>query len=225
MNGIWILLLLIISAALPAFIVFIWFKAIKSPVTLPLFLASLAAGVVSLLAAVLVQRFFPPPGKDMLGAIFFGVFIRIALVEEASRLVGLIPLLKLINRRRDLNKSFCAAIGFASGLGFGMMESAFYGVSGVNIILLRALTAAPLHGACGIRAGVAIFTVRKHPVQALFLFISAVLLHGAYNLIIVSPAFPPLLAAFIALAALFTSIHYLTKAPGMDDENTSTSAP
>jgi RsiW-degrading membrane proteinase PrsW (M82 family) len=220
MNGILILLLLIITSALPVIIAFFLFRARKSPLTPPWFLASLAAGIISLLAAVLVQRLFPSPGNGVLGTVFFGIFIRIALIEEASRLITLIPLFNAVKRRQCLDLPFCAAIGFVSGLGFAMMESAIYGISDLKIILFRVFTATLLHGACGIRAGAAFFTARKHPVHAILIFISAVLIHGAYNLIIVSPALPSILAVFIAFAALFASIHYFAKTPGKEDENT-----
>jgi RsiW-degrading membrane proteinase PrsW (M82 family) len=219
MTGTWILLLLIITAALPAIIFFIWLRVTNSPFTLPWFLLSIAAGIISLLAAALAQKLFPPPNMEGLWPVFFGLFIRVALVEEASRLVGLIPILNVIKRRQNLDKSFCVTVGFVSGLGFAMMESAFYGISDFNIILIRAVTAAPLHGACGIRVCAAFLAIRKHPLKAIFLFTSAVLIHGAYNLIIASPALPSLLTIPIAFAALFASIHHLRKTAAKDDEN------
>ena len=217
MNGIWLLLLLIITAALPVIIVFCWLRVKKSPVTLPWFLAFLAAGIFSVFVAAIAQRLFPPPGMNELWALFFGVFIRIALVEETSRLVSIIPLLAIIRRRKNLDRSFCGALGFVSGLGFAMMESAFYGISDFKIILLRAVTAAPLHSACGIRVCAAFLAVREHPVKAFSLFISTVLIHGAYNLIILNPALPSVLAILIAFATLFASIRYFSKTP--DDDN------
>ncbi|MCL2318911.1 MAG: PrsW family glutamic-type intramembrane protease [Treponema sp.] len=217
MNGIWILLLLIITAALPAIIVYFWFRSRKSPVTLPWFLVSFTAGIVSLLAAVLIQNLFPPSGGGGLGQVFFGVFVRIALVEEASRLITLIPLLKAGNRRPGTDRTFGAALGLTAGLGFAAMENALYGTADIHITLLRIFSAAPLHGACGIRAGSAASIFRQHPVKALFLFLSAVLIHGAYNLMIVSPAVPSLLAVPTAFAAIFASLSSL-KTSGEDDE-------
>ena len=216
MSGIWILLLLILSAALPAIIVFFWFRARKSAVTLPWFLAALAAGILSLLIVALIQKFFIPlnkNGMNELGHIFFSIFIRIALVEEASRLITLIPLLKAGSLRKTSQsvdyRSFGASLGLAAGLGFAMIENASYGIADINITLLRAFTAAPLHGACGIRAGAAVFIFAKHPVKSIFLFISAIFIHGAYNLMIVSPALPSILAVLIAFAALFASLPYI----------------
>ena len=213
MKGIWILLLLILTAAIPVIIVFFWFRrrrlAGKSSVSLLWLLVSLTAGIISLLAAALFQSLFPPSGRAGLGPLFFGVFIRVALVEEASRLVTLIPLFKAGNRRRYIDKTFGAALGLAAGLGFAAIENALYGTADINITLLRAFTAAPLHGACGIRAGAAASVFRQHPSKALFLFISAVLIHGTYNLMIESPILPSALAVLIAFAALFASLPYI----------------
>jgi len=220
MSGTWVLLLLITTMALPVIVVFFWFRVLKSPITLPWFLASLAAGIISVLAAVLVQRLFPPPGTGGFLPLLFGVFIRIALVEEASRFVSLVPLLSVIKRSNNFDKPFFVALGLVSGLGFAMIESAFYGIaeSDFRIMVLRAVTAAPLHGACGIRVCAALLSVRSHPVKALAIFASAVLIHGAYNLMIVNPALPSWLAIPIAFAALFASIHYFTKTSDRDEE-------
>ena len=223
MNGIWILLLLVLSAVFPAVIVFFWFRVRKSPVNLPWFLASLAAGIISLFAAAAIQSSFFLPGSEWrggLGPVFFGIFVRIALVEEASRFLTLVPLLKVLHRR--LGRRFCAdsalgaAIGLCAGLGFAALENASYGITDINITLLRAFSAAPLHGACGIRAGAAAAIARQHPVKALGLFIFAVLIHGAYNLFIVSPAFPSALAIPTAFIALFASLP-LIKSAGIED--------
>ena len=226
MNGIWILLLLILSAALPVIIVLFWFRAGKSAVSMPWFLASLASGILSLHAAALIQKLIFSPGRNgpnELGAVFFNVFFRIALVEEAARLLILFPLIKAGSRRRNMDSAFTASLGLAAGLGFAMLESASYGIADISIALLRAFSAAPLHGACGIRAGTAVFFAPKNPVKALFLFITAVFIHGAYNLMIVSPALPSLLALPIAFSALFASLHLLKA--GREDDNSPISAP
>ena len=212
MGGIWILLLLILTAALPVILVFFWFRARNLAVTLPWFLVSLAAGIISLFAAALVQNRLPFPGGDGpggLGVIFFGVFIRVALVEEASRLLTLFPLIKAASRRKTIDSTFGAALGLVAGFGFAALENAFYGVADINITLLRIFSAAPLHGACGIRAGAAVFIAKQRPLKALGLFISCVIMHGAYNLMIVSPALPSILAVLIAFAALFASLSFI----------------
>jgi len=213
MSGIWILLLLISAAALPAIIVFFWFRVRNSAITLPWFLVFFAAGIISLFIAALIQSFFPAgrAGQERLGPLFFSVFVRIALAEEASRLITLIPLLKTGSRRLNSDKTLGPALGLVAGLGFAALESAFYGMADINITLLRAFTAAPLHGACGIRVGAAVSIAGERPARAFFLFISSVLLHGTYNLIIVSPPIPSVLAILVALAALFASLPHVEK--------------
>jgi len=223
MNGILILLLLVLTAVFPAIIVFFWFRVKKSPVTLPWFLASLAAGIISLFAAAMIQNSFFQSGTESwngIGAVFFGIFVRIALVEEASRFLILIPLLNIFNRRLSVPgvaSAAGAAVGLVVGLGFAALENASYGTADINITMLRAFTAAPLHGACGIRVGAAVSAAERRPVKALGFFISAVLIHGAYNLLIVSPAFPAALAIPTAYIALFASLSFIKHSVG-DDE-------
>jgi RsiW-degrading membrane proteinase PrsW (M82 family) len=210
MYGIWILLLLILTATLPAILVFFWFKSRKSPITLPWFLVSLVAGIISFIVAAMIQILFAPYKKNEFWPVFFDIFIRIALIEEASRIIALVPFLKAGKNRLN-NIAFGAAIGLIASLGFAAIESAYYGIANINITLLRIFTAVPLHAACGIRAGTAVFTAPKHPFKALFLFISSVFIHGGYNLMIVGPAIPSFLAIPTALIALFASFSYLTE--------------
>jgi len=213
MNELWILLLLILAAALPVILVFCYFRLRKSALTLPFFLVSLSAGILSLFAAALLQNLFPyMRGQGGPFPVFYNIFFRIALIEEFSRIVTLVPLFMVIKRRKNIDASFCAAVGLSAGLGFAMLESAFYGLADVNIALLRAFTAAPLHGACGIRVGVAVFFFSRYPVKALFLFIFAVLIHGAYNMMLTSPALPSVLAILVAFTALFSSLPFLKAA-------------
>jgi len=213
MNEVWILLLLIIAAALPVIFAFCYFRLKKPQLTLSLFLVSLAAGIISLLIAALLQTLFPyMRGQGGPFPVFYNVFFRIALIEELSRIVILVPFFRAVKRRRTIDLPLCAAVGLTAGLGFAMLESAFYGLADANITLLRAFTAAPLHGACGIRAGAAAFFFSRFPFRALFLFTFAVLIHGAYNMMIVNPALPSVLALLIAFTALFSSLSLLKNA-------------
>ena len=217
MTGIWLLLLLILAAALPAILVFFWLRTKKSAVTLPWFLISVAGGILSILAAALFQQLIPPR-DDGFWQLFFDVFFRIALTEEVSRLFILIPLY-IIGSAHKNSTAFGAALGLAAGMGFAMIENAFHGITDINITLLRAFTAAPLHGACGLKVGFAVFTFGKNKRKAISHFLSAVFIHGAYNMIILNPALPSALAILIAFIALFNSLQ-LTKNPDGNNENT-----
>ena len=210
MNSLSLLLLIILVSALPVILLFTWLKLGNSDayISLPWFLLALAAGIVSLSIAALIQNLFPAPGIiDSIWMIFFAVFIRIAFVEETSRLFTLFPVIKAGNKYQD--PAFAAALGFAAGLGFAAAENALYGMEDFNLILLRIVTAAPLHAACGIRTGAAVFYSTHSPVRAIFLYLSAIIIHGAYNLIIISPAIPSFLGIPTALAALVVSLPML----------------
>jgi len=203
---------LIIAAALPAIIVFFWLRFGKPSINLPWFLLSLSAGIISFIVAAMIQSLFAINRREGVWPVLFNIFIRIAMIEEASRIIILFFLNRATRNRRN-NIAFGAAIGLITGLGFAVIESAFYGIANINITLFRIFTAAPLHAACGIRAGTAVFAAPQHPVKAFFLFISSVFIHGAYNLMIVNPAIPSFLAIPTALIAFFASIYYLSESP------------
>jgi len=203
---------LIMAATLPAIIVFFWLRSRKLSITLPWFLLSLSTGIISFIIAAIIQTLFAFSRREGIWPVLFNIFVRIALIEEASRIIILFFLNRMAKNRRN-NIAFGAAIGLIAGLGFALIESAFYGIANISITLLRIFTAAPLHAACGIRAGTAVFTAPQHPAKAFFLFFSSVFIHGAYNLMIVNPAIPSFLAVPTALIAFFASIYYLSESP------------
>jgi hypothetical protein len=80
----------------------------------------------------------------------------------------------------------------------------------MGITLLRAVTAAPLHGACGARVGIAAMIGNREPVHALCRFLPAVAIHGMYNFMVISPGIPAIvLALLITLTALASSIQVI----------------
>jgi hypothetical protein len=87
-----------------------------------------------------------------------------------------------------------------------MLESAAYSAADFRIPLSRVFTAAPLHGACGARIGSVLPVFREQPRRAVFRFLSAVIIHGIYNFMIVKSGFSSLLAILIALSALASSV-------------------
>lgn len=99
-----------------------------------------------------------------------------------------------------------AAAGLVAGLGFAVLETAVYGASDSGILLIRAVTAAPLHAACGSRVGIAAASIRANPIQSLLRLFSAAAIHGVYNLMIIMPGFPSIMAVLIALTTLASSV-------------------
>ena len=200
---------LICFTIIPILPVYLWFRA-QNFGFLRLIL-SLAAGLLAVLAAGLSQSFFRPPDIQAgLGTLIFGVFVRISLVEELSRLLTLFLLFRFSYFRipfPSASKSFFGApSGLAAGLGFAAGESIFYGLTDTGTMLLRIFTAAPLHASCGTRIGTALGIFHQKPLQATFLILTAVFIHGMYNFFILSPGIPWFLPGLIALSALGSSL-------------------
>ncbi|MDR0628866.1 MAG: PrsW family intramembrane metalloprotease [Treponema sp.] len=238
MAGLWILGLLLVIAALPVLLVYLWFRVRRFPMPSWWFLLSLLAGAFSLLIAALLQWLFFRTGvdtgggfspRDGMGTFFFTVFIRIALTEETGRVLALGLLFRLgrsgkgglpLSRSKDtgrtgsfeegtLLQTLGGATGLVAGLGFALIESASYGAADIMIALLRACTAAPLHGACGARIGMGMLGFKAGPYRVLWRLLSAVIIHGMYNLMVISPGIPPLLPILIAFSSFFTAMHVI----------------
>jgi RsiW-degrading membrane proteinase PrsW (M82 family) len=234
MSGFGVLIILLFISSIPAIAVFIWFRLARYPFSLPRFSFSLLAGAVSFFPALFLQSILIAGNKVFYAAGKWGfiaeIFVRIAFTEEFSRLIALIILLFSIRRfssarRNDSGLSvnisagtMACASGLVAGLGFAILESAVYGASNPGNALLRTFTAAPLHGACGFRAGSSVAMFSERPIQAVFRFLSAVVIHGIYNFMLIIPGFFPSIAAIlIALSAFASSV--LTIRNGMKGEN------
>jgi RsiW-degrading membrane proteinase PrsW (M82 family) len=223
MSGFGVLIILIFISSIPAIAVFIWFRFARYPFSLPRFSFSLLAGAIAFFPALFLQNIFSAGNKIFFAMGKWGliaeIFVRIAFTEEFSRLMVLIILFSAIHRwgavrqrNADLSVNISAdtmasASGLIAGLGFAILESAVYGASNPGNALLRIFTAAPLHGACGFRAGSSVAMFPEHPVQAVFRFLSAIVIHGIYNFMLIIPGiFPSITAILIALSALAASV-------------------
>jgi RsiW-degrading membrane proteinase PrsW (M82 family) len=216
MNGLPVLLLLILIAALPVLLLFLWYHMARCPISPGWFLVFLLGGASSMLLALVFQSLIPalpvPPAGRLgtLGPLVFNLFCRIAATEEAARfLVFLIlfPFARIRGQNAILRGS---AAGLAAGLGFALVESAAYGASDTGIALLRTVTSAPLHGACGERVGAAAAGLGEGPLPVITRLLSAIAIHGTYNFMIRSSgalAVMAILAALCALASSILSIH------------------
>jgi RsiW-degrading membrane proteinase PrsW (M82 family) len=233
MSGLWVLFLLIFISAIPAIAVYIWFRVSRRPFSFILFLHALLVGAAAFFPALLFQSFFPPEGSAWAAGkwgLFVQIFIRVALTEELSIFIMLLIFFGICGRLRQKESGLSvsgaptlygadetslvsyndvvqgAAAGLVAGLGFAILESASYGASNAGIVLLRAFTAAPLHGACSSRVGASVALFRKRSPQAVFRFLTAVTIHGIYNFMIIMPGFPSIAAVLIAFSALASSI-------------------
>jgi RsiW-degrading membrane proteinase PrsW (M82 family) len=203
-KGIEVLLLLIIVSAIPSLALFFWLRNREwyGKLSSLRFLAAIGAGLVSLLLAALMQHFLPGPSRAVTaGQVLTGLFVRVALLEELARFITLLVLLRII-WRRDMDKETGILAGLAAGIGFAVVESATYGATDLGIALLRAFTAAPLHGACGARVGASAAIIKDEPAHGIVLLVTAVLIHAVYDFFIINPALPWVLSVLVALVAL-----------------------
>jgi RsiW-degrading membrane proteinase PrsW (M82 family) len=216
MYGSWVLLILILISSLPVIAVYIWFRIAKYQLSLVRFLFALLAGAAAFFPALILQSLLAipmPPGRAVL---FYHFFVRIAFTEEISRLLMLFIFFLISGLVKPAEKSGRpisynvvkrgTAIGLVAGLGFALLESAAYGASNIEVLLIRAVTAAPLHGACGSRVGAAAVMFRTNPVQAVFRILTAIAIHGVYDLMVIQPGFPAIAAVLIAIFALINAI-------------------
>jgi RsiW-degrading membrane proteinase PrsW (M82 family) len=207
-NGLPVLLLLILIAAVPVALLFLWYNFAHCPISTGWFLVFLIGGGASMFIALFMQALIPRasglPGA--MGPIVFNLFCRIAATEETARLLVFLPLFPLARIKGENAALRGSAAGLVAGLGFALVESASYGASDAGIALLRAVTSAPLHGACGERVGRALAGWKKDPFPSLLRFISAIAIHGTYNLMLRGSGVMAVMAILAALCALASSV-------------------
>jgi RsiW-degrading membrane proteinase PrsW (M82 family) len=213
-NSLPVLFGLILIAALPVVLLFLWYNLAHCPLSTGWFLLFLIGGGASLFIALFLQALIPVPSGPSPGGVFLGalgpvvlnLFCRIAATEETARLLVFLVLFPLARIRGENAVLRGSAAGLAAGLGFALIESAAYGASDAGNALLRAVSSAPLHGACGERVGAALAGCKKSPFLSLLRFLSAIAIHGTYNLMIRSSGVIAIMAILAALCALASSI-------------------
>ncbi|WP_304223514.1 PrsW family glutamic-type intramembrane protease [Gracilinema caldarium] len=213
-------------SALPVIVLFFYLKKRVPQFGNWLFIAALAAGSLSMLLASLLQITLPAANAGTFLALIYTVFIRNAMTEELGRLLVLILLFWILpvfyqfdehemsEEQRLLPLYIVVFIGITAGFSFAMLETISYGMLNLQLVIVRTLTSAPLHAACAARVSVAAWLIfkggeaqRGKMVKAVFYGISAVLIHGIYNLLLLFPssfAVLPVILAYIALASALT---------------------
>ena len=227
MSGIWILFFLILISALPVFLLFIWLRARRYRFSLLWFAAALLAGAVSLLLALFIRSLVPRPelyAASSRWILLKEVFFRTAFTEELGRLAVLFVFFFAARRfgkghpagtadaaakaggPHPADEAYGSLTGLLAGFGFVLIESTSYGSADAGIALLRAFSSAPLHGACGARVGKAALKIGTAPLRGITGFLSAVVIHGTYNFMLLMPGFPSALAILIAFSAFASTV-------------------
>jgi RsiW-degrading membrane proteinase PrsW (M82 family) len=215
-------------SALPALICLIILKIRRYPMNIIWFFVFLLGGALAIIPSALLQGLFPPfdaSGVFQRRDLIVRIWTQIALTEEAGKFLLLLPLILLmfhaekglepageITEMNDkLRIARAGAAGFIAGLGFAIIETATYSGANFSIALLRAFTAAPLHAACGARVGQAVALLRHNPVQAVIRFITAVLIHGIYDFMVLSAGMPIVFPVALIAAVLFLALRQIAR--------------
>ncbi|MCA9322681.1 MAG: PrsW family intramembrane metalloprotease [Planctomycetes bacterium] len=139
-----------------------------------------------------------------LDLVFVDAFVVTAALEEWCKGMAF----GLGARRKRANDDACAGLiyGVAAGLGFASVENLFYlqATGEPMVVILRSFTALLVHVGCSGLLGHALWRVRMGASRwrGLATFVEVVLLHGLYNLFLISFPEARLIALLMALPLL-----------------------
>ncbi len=170
--------------------IFILIKYGDKDIDKSLFFRMILFGAISIIPAVIaVSTATKYSGTGIFSRFLLKPFLSVALIEES---VKIFIIRTLLYRNSNFNNIKDGIIyGIAIAIGFAFFENLIYMAgTGERLILIitRSFTAVPLHAVCGAFAGfyAADGKVNEKPQWKKALF-SAVIIHGTYNAITVSP--------------------------------------
>lgn len=190
------LVLNISLAVIPALILLIYFyhkdKQKKEPVSLVL--KVFIFGFISVLPAIIIEMllsYFIPDRHQLLN-IIFRAFIIAALVEEGIKLKTVMVFAFPNNNFDEITDGIVYTI--TASLGFAVFENIFYSFGPVSILIIRGMTAIPLHaiasGIMGYYIGKSKFEDPNLKYKGLAI---AVLIHGFYDFFLFYGSWLPIL--------------------------------
>jgi RsiW-degrading membrane proteinase PrsW (M82 family) len=180
-----------------------------------LVLGAFGLGVVAVAAAIVVGLLLDPLAWAFgdTGALLFRAYVVAGLLEEAAKLA---VVLFFIARHTEFDEVADGMVyTMAASLGFAVVENILYLAGPSTVLLVRGITAVPLHatagGIMGYFIGMNRIEKRGSILAGLFL---AVLLHGTYDFLLFTGAgsetglvslatIPLLVVAGVATAVLF----------------------
>jgi len=170
-----------------------------------------------MLAGSVLQLLVPMASSGDILSLLYTVFLRNALTEELGRYMLFLLLFFTVRMTKPtpgssaeifslLTREQVIFIGVLAGFSFAMLETLSYGLLNIQLIIVRTLTSAPLHAACAARIALSAYLITTRDMtRALFYGISAVLIHGIFNLLLLFPssalAVLPVILAYVALAS------------------------
>lgn len=211
MNGFLSLFTLILLAALPIVLAYFWLIIRKYRFSMIWFLCALLAGIISVSVAVCIQLIIPSITVETTADLFINIIVRTAIPEEAGKFITIFLFVLLAKRWKRLHPIETISDGAAAGLivacGFALFETAGYAMSNLQITFFRAISASLIHAACGIRIGMSVVLFRTHKTgSGIWNMLLAILIHTAYNFIILNPRTPFLFFILITAASVISSL-------------------
>ncbi|TFG85247.1 MAG: PrsW family intramembrane metalloprotease [Spirochaetales bacterium] len=216
---------LVAGSALPIIVIIAWFYRLDRarPEPVGLIGRSVLFGFLAAVPAILLEFVvdLPTAVLPFPFSIVWTAFITAALVEEGVKYFFLKRYL-VTNRHFDevmdgILYAVCVSLGFA------FAENILYGLADRGALLLRAFTAVPMHAAAtgimGYWMGLA--KRESHPARAAAMyrkgFMTAVLIHGLYDLFLFTASFLALGAVVILLIAIAKVLGLARQARLIDD--------
>ena len=208
------LLLNISLAVIPALILLIYFyrkdKQKKEPVSM--ILKVFSVGFLSVLPAIAIEMLILQfvPDRFSVVSIMIRAFIVAGLVEEGIKLKTVLLVAYPSKNFDEVTDGIVYTI--TASLGFALFENIFYSLGPVSILILRGVTAVPLHAAAsgimGYYIGKSKFGDPNLKYKGLLI---AVLIHGLYDFFLFYGSWlslliiPLLIISGIALSKLYKS--------------------
>jgi len=219
-----LVLFLLFLAFLPVLLAILWFRHKNFHFKFPFFLIFLGGGVVSVLLALVFQAFIPQIEETTKKALIFNVFVRTSLSEESARLIVFLVIFRfkdfLGSKTLKSGEFYTPAVlsgGLLAGLAFAAVESAYHAFSDSKILIVRAFSSIPLHGACGIRCCLAADGIlggeSNSKASAGINFVFAVLIHSLYDFMLPQSNLFTALAVLLSITALISSLQSQRHAP------------
>ncbi len=212
-------LLLTAGALLPALLIVAWaYYRDRLPEPPPVVIKTLLLGcvitvpilIVEIILGVILGIEFEFGMQSFIDALLVS-FVIAALTEESFKFC----VLHFYSARQSaFDEVFDGIVyGVAASLGFALIENVMYVLTaaadggmdqGILVIIVRALTAVPMHASCGVIMGACIgfSKIRKKPSWAVAGLLLAIFLHGVYDTFVFSMELPGLEDVVLGLLAL-----------------------
>ena len=184
---IYLILINVILAFIPSLILVVYFYSKDSQKREPpaLILKTFLLGFAAVIPAALIEIFLSPffQGSTRLTDSLFRAFLIAGVVEEGIKLS--VIRIFIYNRKEFDEVTDGIVYTITASLGFAFFENLFYSFGALSVLIIRGLTAVPLHAAA---SGIMGYFIGKSKFQGngsiMAGFILAVTIHGLYDFLL-----------------------------------------